>query len=231
MSSFNINNKWSVQQISFSDVEPWLLKRHYARRIPPISYAFGAFEGNNLIGIITYGVPLSSTLRTGICGEEYEHLVLELNRLCCRNEKNIASRLVSNSMDLIRKPRIIVSYADTSQGHVGYVYQATNFIYTGLTAKMMDCKVRGKDSLHHCSIGDEFRGQENRSQKMKEKYGDLLYQEERSRKHRYVFFIGNKKEKKKIKSVLKYEIKPYPKGETKKYDSSGYIETQMLLIS
>ena len=33
-----------------------------------------------------------------------------------------------------RKPKIVVSYADTSKGHVGYVYQATNFIYTGMSA-------------------------------------------------------------------------------------------------
>jgi hypothetical protein len=222
---------WSVYQISHRDVEPWLLKRHYARRIPPISYAFGAFDGKELIGIVTYGVPLSSTLRTGVCGEEYEPLVLELNRLCCKNKRNIASRLVSNSMELIPKPKIIVSYADSAQGHVGYVYQATNFIYTGLTSKMMDWKVKGMDALHHCSIGDEFRGQENRSQKMKDKYGDLLYQEERSRKHRYVFFTGSKKEKKKMKACLKYEIHPYPKGDVKRYDASAAIDTQMLLIS
>jgi hypothetical protein len=134
-------------------------------------------------------------------------------------------------MELIPKPKVIVSYADSAQGHVGYVYQATNFIYTGLTSKMMDWKVKGMDALHHCSIGDEFRGQENRSQKMKDKYGDLLYQEERSRKHRYVFFTGSKKEKKKMKACLKYEIHPYPKGDVKRYDASAAIDTQMLLIS
>ncbi len=33
---------------------------------------------------------------------------------------------------------IIVSYADTSQNHHGYIYQATNWIYTGLTKKNTD---------------------------------------------------------------------------------------------
>jgi hypothetical protein len=222
---------WSVHQITFRDAEPWILKKHYAKRIPPISYAFGAYDGSVLIGIVTYGVPLSSTLRSGVCGEEWESCVLELNRLCCKNEKNIASRLVSNSMQLIPQPKIIVSYADTAQGHIGYVYQATNFIYTGMTSKMFDWKVKGRGDLHHCSIGDEFRGQENRSQKMKEKYGDLLYKEERSQKHRYVYFIGNTKQKKQMREKLKYTIHPYPKGETKKYDASASVDTQMLLIN
>ena len=39
------------------------------------------------------------------------------------------------SLNLLPKPQAIVSYADTSQGHHGYIYQATNWIYTGLSAK------------------------------------------------------------------------------------------------
>jgi hypothetical protein len=165
----------TIHQISFDEVIPWLLNKHYARRIPPISYAFGLFENKSLIGVVTYGVPLSSTLRTGVCGKEWEENVIELNRLCCRSDKNLASQLVSGSMNLLPKPKIIVSYADTAQGHIGYVYQATNFIYTGITSKTFDWKVQGRSNLHHCSIGDEFRGQENRLEKMKEKYGDSLF--------------------------------------------------------
>ena len=35
-------------------------------------------------------------------------------------------------------------------------------------------------------------------------------------KHRYLYFIGNKKEKKLFMSVLKHPLLPYPKGEFKK---------------
>jgi len=226
-----MEGNWSVHQISFKEVEPWVLKRHYARRIPPISYAFGAFDGSSLIGIVTYGVPLSSTLRTGICGKEWEPQVLELNRLCCKNDKNIASRLVAGSMNLLPKPKIIVSYADSSQGHIGYVYQACNFIYTGITKRIFDWKIKGSEDLHHCSIGDEFRGKDNRLQRMKDKYGDSLYKEERSQKHRYIFFVGSKKEKKQMSSCLKYKTEQYPKGDVKRYDASATFDTQMLLIS
>jgi hypothetical protein len=226
-----MKNEIAVHQISHREVEPWLLKRHYARRIPPISYAFGAFENKCMIGVITYGVPLSSTLRTGVCGEEWQESVLELNRLCCRNDKNIASKIISKSLSILPKPKVIVSYADSSQGHVGYVYQATNFLYTGLTSKMFDWKVVGMDNLHHCSIGDEFRGMDNRLQRMKDKYGDNLYKEERSQKHRYIFFVGNKKQKKQMMSCLRYQTQAYPKGDIKRYDASASIDTQMLLIS
>ena len=42
----------------------------------------------------------------------------------------------------------------------------------------------------------------------------------RPQKHRYVYFIGSKKEKKEMFNDLKYEIKPYPKGKNIRYDAS-----------
>lgn len=54
------------------------------------------------------------------------------------------SFLISQSLKMVDK-EIVVSYADTSQNHIGTIYQATNFIYTGLTAKHKDWKVEGLD--------------------------------------------------------------------------------------
>jgi hypothetical protein len=42
----------------------------------------------------------------------------------------------------------------------------------------------------------------------------------RSSKHRYIYFIANKKKVKEWKKDLNYNIQPYPKGENKRYDSS-----------
>ncbi|MFK5284448.1 hypothetical protein ACI3PL_33190, partial [Lacticaseibacillus paracasei] len=68
-----------------SEAMPFLLLRHYARRACPISYAFGAYLDGVLIGVVTYGTPASSSLRAGICGNEWIDKVLELNRLCCES--------------------------------------------------------------------------------------------------------------------------------------------------
>ena len=119
----------SVQQIKPQETYEWFLKKHYAKRIPPITYAFGLFDKTNLMGVITYGSPPSRSLCVGLCGEKYSDIVLELNRLCLQdNNNNEASFIISHSLRLLPKPKIVVSYADTSMGHVGYVYQATNFI-------------------------------------------------------------------------------------------------------
>ena len=205
-----------VRAIKSSDSYWMLLNVHYAKRIPSISYAYGLFEDGNLVGCVTYGTPSSSHLRSGVCGEEYASNILELNRLCLiDNKRNQASKLVSKSLSMLPRPSIVVSFADGEQGHVGYIYQACNFIYCGLSAKRTDWAIRGAEKMHGQSIADEFRGVENRSNAMRAKYGDDFYLKPRSRKHRYLYFLGSKNWKKKALSNLRYAVEQYPKSHAK----------------
>ena len=94
----------------------------------------------------------------------------------------------------------VVSYADTGWGHVGYIYQACNFLYTGLSAKRVDRFSNGKHSRCYSKNTDETRYQT------------------RNAKHRYVYLVGDKRTKKEMLKELKYPICEYPKGESKHYD-------------
>jgi len=215
-----------VIQIQPKETYQWLLEKHYAKRIPQIMHAFGLYVDGVLKGVVTYGIPASPALCMGICGKEYSDKVLELNRLCLmENNKNESSFLVSNSIKLLPKPTIVVSYADTSQGHVGYVYQATNFLYTGLSANRVDWTIKGMEHKHSKTISDGMT-----LESIKEKYGDDFYYTERSRKHRYIFFHGSKTDKKIMRKLLKYNIEPYPKGDSQKYDAGGNIQTQQVMF-
>ena len=145
----------NVIPIEPKETYDWLLNVHYAKRIPQIMKAFGLYDGDNLIGVVTYGIPASPSLCMGICGKEHAEKVLELNRLCLLdNHKNLASKLVSGSIKQLPKPTIVVSYADNKQGHVGYVYQATNFLYTGLSEKRVDWAIKGLEHKHSKTISD-----------------------------------------------------------------------------
>ena len=200
-----------VLQIKNHEAYPWILHKHYAKRIPNIVYAFGLYDNKQLIGIVTYGMPASYTLCEGICGKENKHLVLELNRLCLQNNnKNEASYLISHSLKLLPKPSIVVSYADVDMGHIGYVYQATNFLFTGTTKERTD--MASTDNKHHRHATDPS------------------IREKRSAKNRYVYLIGKKQDKKRLHKSLNYSVLPYPKGEIKMYDSGGFVETQGLLF-
>lgn len=185
----------------------FILNIHYAHRMPSISYSFGLYENEELIGVCTYGKPPSSQLQNGICGKENAKYVFELNRLVLKyNKPNEASYFVSRTLQMLPYPTIVVSYADTEQGHEGIVYQASNFIYTGLSAKRTDWKVKGMEHKHGFTIADEFRGVPNRSKAMREKYGTDFYLQERSRKHRYIFIVGSKVQKKNLLKQLLYKV-------------------------
>lgn len=167
---------------------------HYAHRLPSISYAYGLFENGELIGCCTFGSPASPSLVKGVCGGQFMKQVVELNRLVLKyNRKNEASYLVSRALKLLPKPKVVVSYADTKQSHVGIVYQATNFLFTGTTKPRTDIDTGEKHSRHYEGITDYSK------------------RKERSAKHRYVMFLGSKVERKKMAKALKYPIKDYPK--------------------
>lgn len=147
-----------VLPISYKETKKWILEKHYAHRIPSIKFSFGLFIGNTLEGIITYGIPPSMYLASSICGEQYKDDVLELNRLVINSNvpKNSASFLVANSMNLLPKKKwIIVSFADSNIGHIGYVYQATNFIYTGLSSESEGYIDEKSNEFHFRKLGHE----------------------------------------------------------------------------
>ena len=184
---------YDVKKINYNDTKPFILNIHYAKRMPSISYAYGLFLNNDLVGIVSYGSPASPSLCKGIAGLENKSFVIELNRLVLKyNRKNEASMLVGKSLQLLPKPKIIVSYADTNQNHVGFIYQATNFYFTGTSKPRTDMAGKnGKHSRHH--LGDKTK---------------RIF---RSAKHRYVYLVGNKKDKKYFLNNLKYPLLNYPK--------------------
>ena len=202
-----IKIKYKIKSIDKSQTTEWLKYKHYAKRIPPIEYAFGLFNETNLMqGIVTYSTPVSSNLR-GIFNNEFK--LMELNRLVINEglEKNCLSFLVSQSLKMLPTPLVIISYADTSQNHHGYIYQATNWIYTGMTKSRTDKYVEGSKHSRHYN---------NENQNGLRKY--------RSAKHRYIYFATSKTKRKEYMKKLNYQIEPYPKGENKKYKLGTFIE-------
>jgi hypothetical protein len=65
--------------------------------------------------------------------------VLELVRVALNGNQNKTSECVARALKVLHKDaphvKIIVSYADQNQGHMGTIYQATNWLYIGDTSK------------------------------------------------------------------------------------------------
>lgn len=313
----SIKDNYIVKSISISQCKEWLIYKHYAKRIPSISYSFGLYDFNNILqGVLTFGMPPSSTLAESICGKDFNNIVLELNRLIVNDglEKNVLSYFVSKGLNMIPKPNIIVSFSDANMGHNGYIYQACNFLYTGKSSNITKLIDKDGKEFHFRNIGhyqkknklkvglvkrrlneeninkveiakylkkfkgdikskdlDKFFGYKDTCShwfrtdagfsfpniddwlKLKEilnldkslddkmlsfemipNSNEIIKKLELKKidilpKHRYIFINANRKNKKHIMNKLKLEIKPYPKGDNKRYDASykPTIQTQL----
>lgn len=223
-----MKERYFVKEINFKTANEVIVKEHYLHRRASYLHAYGLFEKdtNKLVGVINYGIPASSTLLKGICGESEKNNIYELNRLWVDDSvpRNGESLLISASIKKLDR-EIIVSYADTSVHHIGIVYQASNFLYTGLSAKFYDYVVKGKENMHRATYAYSLTVEE-----LKAKYGeDNVYRVERPRKHRYVYFNATKRRKAELIKKLKYKILPYPKMKILPKKSITKIKTKFVL--
>lgn len=52
-----MKEEYSVKKITRDQCTPFVLNIHYAKRWPSVSYAYGLFRGQELVGVVTYGTP------------------------------------------------------------------------------------------------------------------------------------------------------------------------------
>ena len=133
------------KKINYRTAVDFLLPRHYSGRVPVVSYAYGLYNEGELMAVCTFGTPATPALCKGIAGEEYRKKVLELNRLCRVDEYNgQLSQFVGWCLKQLKPLNVIVvSYSDTDMNHHGYIYQACNFLYTGMTKRRTDKYTEG----------------------------------------------------------------------------------------
>lgn len=225
--------QYEVRSVPYSEAKEWVLCKHYAHRIPPISFAFGLYRNESwgghlsfcLCGVCTFGPPASHDLIVGAMGEDYTFNFLELNRLVVNDglPRNALSFFVSQCLKALPKPMVIISYADSGMGHHGYIYQATNWVYTGLSKPHVDMLPENMTDAHPRTISqqsvEEWKSKTN------------LVKVERARKHRYFQFLGDKRQKRKMLHDLKFPIvKEYPKGDNERYDASYEVSPNGVLF-
>lgn len=198
---------FDIRRITYNEAMEVIVREHYLHRKCASSHAFGLFLGDQIKGVICYGTPSSSPLRKALAGPENEFNVVELMRLwvCDSVPRNGESFLIGNTLKHAGK-EIVVSYAEVAQGHLGVVYQATNWIYTGLSARRRQFKIEGVTT--HCQrLADMHSAAE-----LREIYGDRFAYEWRPPKHRYVYINAKGKRRQQLIESLKYRPQPYPKS-------------------
>jgi len=207
-----------IKKILPSMAREYISLYHYTHLFPDSSReCFAGYYDTTLAGIIVYGTGTNMNTFKKIKKDISANNVRELTRLWSPNgmPKNTESRLISLSIKQLPKDiKLIVSFSDIEQNHLGTIYQASNFIYLGTTAKGKIMIDKNNQKFHPRNIGiyklrhPEYYSLTNTE--IMNKYGWSMI--DGSSKHKYLFIRTYNKEYKEILDSIKNEIKPYPKN-------------------
>lgn len=130
MSKVDLKLDWCSHEAAKYAVTHW----HYSKTMPKSKLVkIGVWENRQFVGVVIYGAGATPEI-----GKPYglnQTQVCELVRVALTNHKSPVSKIVAISLKILKKGypglRVVVSFADTSKGHHGGIYQAGNWILTG----------------------------------------------------------------------------------------------------
>ena len=208
-----------------------VLNKHYANTwtassdIYAIYYKSGEhkfFDGDDLklIGCVIYGNPVGFRVIKSICEELSDIDVLELKRLWIEDGygKNIESYCIAQTLKMLKKDspqtKVVISYADPGVNHKGIIYRASNWLYQGNRIRPNDSwlfkwEEEGKWQ-HGRTIFPYYKT--NDPEEIRKQVNKTFWIRKELQKHRYVYILASKRNKKKILKTLKHETLPYPKS-------------------
>lgn len=188
---------WCSHEAAKYACEKW----HYSRCVPKSKLAkIGVWESGRFIGVVLFGVGATADLvkRYGLSHTQG----CELVRVALCDHVTPVSRIVAVALKIIKKAfpgiRLVVSFADPEQGHVGAIYQAGGWLFSGMSAASDEYIYKGK-RWQGRSFRNSFKGME--------KHPDVKIVKGSS-KHRYLMPLDDE-----MRQRIEPLRKPYPKRE------------------
>lgn len=182
---------------------------HYSQSMPSGKRVrFGAWEDGVFIGCVIYSRGASSNpgTRWGLGPTQ----VCELTRIALRDgHVSPVSRIVALTIRKLRSTnpgiRLVVSFADPAEGHHGGIYQAGNWVYTGVSS--------GSVEYHDTRSGRKFHSRQVSEKGYNVQFGVVRKAPRPSQlqkvrlpgKHRYVMPLD-----KSIRRAVARDALPYP---------------------
>jgi hypothetical protein len=226
-----------VRQISYVEAKNVILGNEWLGNMGTTEFAFGLFFGEYLAGTVCYGSTAGTNVKNSVCGVEHADKVLTLCRGACVHwaHPHSASFLISEACRQMTAKgfNIFIAYSDAQAGEIGTVYQASNWLYCGMTSpteqyRTPDGKVH--DSRQVSGLARDRTGGTLKYRRTRAEQKRLLLAQgcefmDGTPKHRYVGIYGNRRDKRMLQDALKWPSLPYPKrqqgGEDRRDDVGG----------
>jgi len=205
-----------VEKMNSTEGREFILEHHYSGSCHGGPMCWGLYDTSDddrLVGVCAFATPISENVRKSIWASEYEdemkNHTTELHRLVTLDEcpKNTETWFISRALDGLKeykpKYKAVISFADTTEGHDGTIYQASSAIYYGMT---------GENTFYRDTDGNLRAPRSNgKNISIDEAKSRGWTPEKRKSKHRYLFLTpDNYESKDDIRELLDVPEASYP---------------------
>lgn len=183
---------------------------HYSKCVPKSKLVkLGVWYDKTFMGVIIFGVGANNNLLKPYGLKQNQGC--ELVRIALRDHPSFfVSQVLAIAIKKLKEHcpelKLIVSFADTEQNHEGKIYQATNWLYMGMSSPSEEFLIKGK-RIH----GRSLRNTKPKHLTTKE-YAKKLDPSFKvvmgSSKHRYLYPLDRKLARQLQKIALPYPKKP-----------------------
>ncbi len=213
MASGRSISDFEVRKIKSTRGREFIIEHHYSGSCHGGPMTWGCFDGDELIGVIAFATPISENVRRSIwrddVADEMKDATTELHRLVTLDDcpHNTETWFISRGLDALKeykpKYKAVVSFADTTEGHDGTIYQASNAIYYGQT---------GEHTFYRDEDGALRAPRQNGENISKDEARDRGWSvEKRAHKHRYLFLLPDPYESKDdVRELIDVNEQEYP---------------------
>ena len=196
-----------VRAIPLAMAKELLVREHYLQSFPGGTHlTLGVFLELRLLGALSLGAGPAMAYALVEGAEPQDCLSLTRLWLSADLPPYSESRVLGFVLRALRSStevKFVISYADPTQGHLGYIYQASNWLYTGLS-QATPLYVIGDGKLYHSRTLSQIYG--THSLKYLRDHGVQARLVPQQSKHRYIYFLDCS-----WRDRLKVPVLPYPK--------------------
>lgn len=193
-----------LERASAKAIRYSIMAWHYSKAVPMCQCSYNVFNNKNeWCGTICYAIGANNNYAKMF--DLPNNAVIELVRVALNGKQESTSKAVSISLILLSKDaplvKVVISYADSKQGHIGTLYQATNWVFIG-SIEDVNLKVNG-ELKHRRTLSSKYGTCSLSALQAK---GLTVEKIEMPAKYKYIYPLD-----KSLIPMCKALSKPYPK--------------------
>ena len=217
--------KYKISEITKEEALKMIQTYHYSNTLPKLNkYFIEFFLNDELVGVVTLGWgtrPRHTIQRIFPSLDTKDYL--EIGRMCMKEElpRNSESQMISQLVKWIKtnipELKVLFTWADGMVGKVGYVYQASNFIYSGYSGGEMYMKDGVKIHVRQMKSFLVPEGEKDERITVRptlEQMKQFNIQHFKGKQYRYLMFLCDRKEQRRLLAECMIDLsEPRPKDD------------------